>query len=504
MTNFDLEASVNYARKFGAHKVTGLMLYKQNTREVNNQVPYNYVGVVGRTTYGYDNKYLAEFNFGMNGSEQFASGRRFGFFPSLSLGWVLSQESFLSGSEAIEFLKIRGSFGQVGNDKISNGRFLYIENWTQGMGGYFDSMGKIPGLPSPVYEASIPNEFVMWEVANKANVGIESRFLGGFEWDVDLFYEKRNSILTTVTPIPTYMYGQRSLPPLNDGVMSNRGFESTLGYTKSVNKDWFIGARFSASFARNRIEAMNETPLDDTYAYPYRTEGFSRGTTWGYDCLGYFANDEEIAGWADMSGLGASVMPGDLKFRDVNDDGVIDTKDYIPMDHPTVPEWNYSLTLNTQYKGFDFSVLLHAVDNFTYNLSAGNGRGVYDWQGNEWAGIKDYYDHHRYAWTADKADNGGDIRYPRMHVDGVSVSKQPSNYFKVDLWYMRVKNIEFGYTLPKNATKRLGLEKLRFYVNGANVFTFDNMPYKQSDPEIASGTSYPIYSTYNMGVNITF
>ena len=505
-TNFDLEASLNYARKFGAHDVTGLMLYKQNQRVVNNLVQFNYVGVVCRATYGYDKKYLAEFNFGMNGSEQYATGNRFGFFPSLSLGWVLSQEDFLRGSQAIEFLKIRTSFGQVGNDKISGDRFLYVENWTQGSGDYFQGMGNLPGLPAPVYEASIPNQFVMWEVANKANVGIESRFLDGFEWDVDLFYEKRSSILTIVTPIPAYMYGQKALPPRNDGIMTNRGFESTLGYSKSVNKDWFVGARFSASFARNTIEAMNETPLDETYAYPYRTEGFSRATAWGYDCLGYFANDDEITGWADMSGLGANVMPGDLKYRDVNGDGVIDTKDYVPMDHPTVPEWNYSLTLSTQYKGIDFSVLLHAVNNYTYNLASGyGGRGVYDWQGNDFNGIKNYFDHHEYAWTAEKAANGGDIRYPRMHFDGISVSKQPSNYFLVDLWYMRVKNIELGYTLPKNATKRLGLEKLRVYVNGANVLTFDNMPYKQADPEIANmGLSHPIYSTFNMGLNITF
>ena len=175
-TRFDLEASLNYNNKFGKNTVSGLLLYKQNQKIINNQVPYNYVGIVGRGTYDYASKYLAEVNFGMNGSEQFAPGKRFGFFPSVSLGWVASEEQFMKSVRAIQFLKIRGSFGQVGNDQISSRRFIYVDDWTQGAGGYFNGTGAMPGLPAAVYQNTMPNPDVSWEVSNKSNLGFESRF----------------------------------------------------------------------------------------------------------------------------------------------------------------------------------------------------------------------------------------------------------------------------------------------------------------------------------------
>ncbi len=500
-TRFDLEASLNYKNSFGKNNVSGLLLYKQNERVVNAQIPYNYVGIVGRATYNYAQRYLAELNFGMNGSEQFASGRRFGFFPSISVGWVLSEENFLESSGLIEFLKIRGSFGQVGNDQISNQRFIYVDDWTQGNGDYFNALGGIPGLPNPVYQNTIPNALVTWEKSNKLNIGIESTFSNGFDWDLDVFYEKRNSILITQSSVPEYMFGQLSLPPTNDGVMTNRGFETSLGYQKRVNTDFRFTSRFSVAFARNKVEKFNETPFDDSFAYPYRHEGFSRNSVFGFDCLGYFNDEQEINGWADQTGLGAAVLPGDLKYDDKNGDGVIDEKDKIRMNYPTIPELNASLNLGATYKGFDFSVLLQGVTNYTFDFS---GRAIYDWNGNAVGDYKNYFELHKYAWTPEKAANDGDIRYPRMHVDGASVSKQPSNYWLLDLWYMRIKNVEIGYTLPKSLLARTGLGNARIYVNGLNLLTIDNMPFKYLDPEVSSSLSHPVFSNYNIGLNITF
>lgn len=498
----DLEASLNYNRTFGDHDVTGLLLYKQNQRVVNTAVPFNYLGVVGRLTYGYAGKYLAEVNFGYNGSEQFAPGNRFGFFPSFSAGWVLSEESFMESIRALDYLKIRASYGQVGNDRISNTRFIYLGNWTQGGGGYFQGIGSgVPGLPAPVHQNSIPNEDVTWEVANKYNVGIESSFPNGIDVDVDLFYEKRNSILIANAPIPAHMFGQLNLPPTNDGVMVNKGFETTLGYSKQVSNDLFLSARFSTSFARNEMKNMNETPLDDSFAYPFRQEGFSRGTPFGFESLGYFEDQEEIDDWADQTGLGAQVLPGDLKYKDQNQDGVIDEKDYVPMEHPNTPEMNMSLSLSANYKAFDFSVLFHAVNSYTFNMA---GRAIFDWHGNDYGGIKNYFEHHKYAWTAEKAANGGDIRYPRLHPNGVSVSKQPSDYWMISLRYLRLQNLEFGYTLPTNLSSQLGMKKARIYFNGANLALWDNMPYKYLDPEVSNSLSHPILATYNVGLNITF
>lgn len=500
-TNFDLEASLNYSNKFGKNAVTGLLLYKQNQEIRGIQVPYNYVGIVGRATYNYDQKYLGEFNFGMNGSEQFAHGRRFGFFPSLSLGWVVTQEEFMKSQNFIEFLKIRGSYGQVGNDNISNKRFIYLDDWTQGSGGYFNGTGNFPGLPQAVYENSMPNKLVTWEKSNKSNIGIETSFRGGLQWDLDLFYEKRSSILIDNLPIPQFMFGQTNLPPANDGVMTNHGFESTITYTQKVNSDFSFVSRFSASFARNRVEDNNETPYDDTFAYPYRSEGFPIRTVWGFESLGYFKDQAEIDGWADESGLGANVLPGDLKYKDQNNDMIIDEKDKIPMAHPSVPELNMALTLSANYKGFDFSVLMQGVTNYTFNYS---GRTIDDWAGNSYKGIKNYFEIHKYAWTPEKAVSGGDIRYPRMHIDGASVSKQPSTFNLIDMWYARLKNIEIGYTLPKRVSKIVGLENLRVYLNGLNLVTIDNMPFKTLDPEVSSSLNHPISANYNIGLNITF
>lgn len=496
-----IELSTNYKRKFNKkHDVTGLFLFMRDNRVVNGAVPYNYVGVVGRATYGFMNKYLAEFNFGMNGSEQFAKGKRFGFFPSFSAGWVLSEEKFLKDIDAISFLKLRGSFGQVGNDKMTNDRFLYVPNWKQGYGGWLRGLKGIPGLPTAVYQDLMHNPGISWEVANKYNVGLESQLFRGFEFDLDVFYEKRNSILLTESFIPELMLGQADLPPTNTGVMTNRGFETKLGYTKKFNKDFRLGANFSMAFARNNVENWNEQPFDDSYATPYRRQGYSLGSQFGYDFIGYFKSQEEIDNSPSQQSLGNVVAPGDLKYRDANEDGVIDYKDYVEMDYPSVPELNYSFSLFGNYKGFDFNVLLTAVDHYSYNIL---GRGIEDWGGNDIGGNKNYFNHHANAWTPERAETG-DFWYPRMYPSGESVSKQPSNFWIIDTWYARIKNLELGYTLPKAMLHKIGISNIRLFITGSNLAIWDNLPVKTIDPETRNSLSHPIYSTYNFGLNVSF
>ena len=225
------------------------------------------------------------------------------------------------------------------------------------------------------------------------------------------------------------------------------------------------------------------------------------GTVWGYQCLGYFRDAADIASSPNQSGVGKAI-PGDLKYADLNGDGIISEKDKIPMAHPLVPEVNIAYTLNITYKNFDFSLLVQGVTNMTYSFS---GRGVQDWNGNaQRYGWKNYFEINQYAWTPDKQSNGGDIRFPRLHVDGISGNNEPSTYWLLDYWYVRIKNFEMGYTLPKRMTKSIGLEKLRIYFNASNLATWDNMPFKYFDPEAASTLSHPIYINYNLGLNITF
>ena len=500
-SSYDLEASLNYNNTFGKNAVTGLLLFKQDQKIIDVQVPYNYLGLVGRVTYGYANRYLAEVNFGYNGSEQFAPGKRFGFFPSFSAGWVISEENFLKSSTAIQFLKIRGSYGQVGNDQISGSRFIYLDDWTQGTGGYFNGQTNLPGLPTPVYQNSIPNPNVSWEVANKSDFGFESKFLKGFGLDFDLFYEYRSSILLTTSAVPAYMFGQTSLPPTNTGVMENKGFEATLSYQKQVNHDLFLRTSFSASFAQNKVLHANEVAYDSTYAYRNRVEGYPVGTVWGYHCLGYFKDQADINASPNQSGLGSTVMPGDLKYADLNHDGKIDAKDMMPMKYPGVPELNLAFTFSAQYKGFDVSVLLQGVADYNYNFT---GRAIWDWSGNAVNGLENYFQENLYAWTPDKAANGGDIRYPRIHTDGNTCSKQISDYWEINLWYMRVKNVEVGYTFPKKWSSKVGMSNLRVYFNGLNMFTFSNMPFKILDPEVSNSLNHPISKNFNFGVNISF
>jgi TonB-linked SusC/RagA family outer membrane protein len=504
--SYDLQASLNYNNTFGKHAVTGMLLFNQNQRIINVQVPYNYVGIVGRLTYDCANRYLAEVNFGYNGSEQFAPGKRFGFFPSFSAGWVVSEENFLKSSNAIQFMKIRGSFGKVGNDQISGSRFVYLDDWTQGTGGYFNGVRAIAGLPTFVYQNSIPNPDVSWEVANKYNFGFESKFLKGFGLDFDLFYEKRSSILLTRSVVPAYMLGQLSLPPTNTGVMENKGFEATLSYQKQVNQDLFLKTTFSTSFAKNNVIKANEVANDSTFTYRNRIEGYSLGTVWGYHNLGYFKDQADIDASPSQTGLGSVVMPGDLKYADLNHDGKIDVKEQMPMKYPLVPQLNLAFTFTAQYKGFDMSVLLQGVTNYNYDFS---GRQIWDYSGNEANVInnillKNYYTPNLYAWTPEKAANGGDIRYPRLHTDGNSCSKQISDYWEINLWYMRVKNVELGYTLPKKLSSKIGMSDLRIYFNALNMFTFSNMPFKILDPEVTFSGSHPISKNFNLGVNISF
>ncbi|RED98354.1 SusC/RagA family TonB-linked outer membrane protein [Marinoscillum furvescens] len=500
-SNFDMQSSLNYKRSFGIHDVTGQFMYLQSQRTTNIQVPFNYVGLVGRMTYGYDSRYLAEMNFGMNGSEQFAKGRRFGFFPSVSLGWVLSEEGFMKNQSLVEFLKVRGSYGIVGNDKISNSRFLYVGDWTQGQGNYFAGLGGVPGLPNPVYQRTIPNELVTWEEAAKTNIGLDLNLRGGIRLDADVFYEKRNSILINNSPIPSGMFGQQGLPPLNEGVMENKGFEVALGYDSKLGQNGRFSTTFTTSFARNKVINYNEVALDADFAYRYRVEGYSRGTAFGYHNLGYFESQEEIDGWADQSGLGGVVRPGDLKYEDLNGDGIIDVRDQKPMDYPNVPELNLSYSLSANYKGFDMSLLFHGVTNYSFDIS---GRGVYDWNGNAYGNYKNYFEHHQQAWSEERRANGEKIVYPRLHFDGVSVSKQPSDYWIQNLWFVRLRNIEFGYTISKQFLSPTGIDQVRVFFNGQNLFLWDNMKYDVMDPEVSNSLSHPIFKTFNIGANITF
>ena len=478
---FNVDASLNYARVFGKHDVTGMLLFNRYRRVINIQLPYNYVGFVGRATYAYDNKYLAEVNFGYNGSEQFAPGKKMGFFPSFSVGWVFSEEPWMKYQDAITFGKIRASFGQVGNDNMNGSRFAFLTLW------------------SGSYESQIGNEELTWEKASKYNLGLELGLWHDLRLEADVFYEPRDNILIPATGlVPTGVFGTGGvyvsgiLPKVNAGQIENKGFETSLSYSKVFSRDFRMDARGNVAFNRNKVLYLSEVLLPEDYAVRLRSTGFRMGQNFGYETAGFFNSEQDILDWYDQSGTGANPKPGDLKYVDHTGDGYVDERDMVPIGNPEMPEWNFGFGLSLQYKGFDFSMMWQGVAGRSYYLSGQRIWETYNF--NQW---------HKEAWSQARLDANLPITYPRLD-PGSNASKILSDFWLVNGDYLRLKNVEVGYSLPQRWARSIRAQQIRFYVNGLNLLTFDNYPVKYQDPEQNSELLYPVFSTYNVGLNISF
>jgi TonB-linked SusC/RagA family outer membrane protein len=479
---FNIDASINYAQTFGQHTITGMLLYNRYQRTVNIQLPFNYIGFVGRATYGYANRYLGEINFGYNGSEQFAPGKKMGFFPSLSLGWVFTEENLCKTLIPwLTFAKLRASYGQVGNDQMGGSRFAFLTLW------------------SGSYESQIGNDNLTWEKAAKYNLGIETRLNTGISFDADIFYEKRNNILIpAVGLVPTGVFGAGGvsvsgiLPKINAGEVENRGFELTLGYQKQLNRDLHLHLTANTAFNRNKVLYMSEVLLPSTYAYPLRSTGYRLGQYFGYETAGFFNTEQDLLDWYDQSAIGAAPKLGDLKYRDKNGDGIISEQDQSPIGNPEIPEWTFGGALSLQYKSFDFSMMWQGVAGRSYYLAGQKIWETYNF--NQW---------HKEAWSQERYDAHLPITYPRLE-PGSNASKVTSDFWLRDGSYIRLKNIELGYTLPKNWSSKIGASTVRLYVNGLNLLTFDNYPVKYQDPEQNGELLYPVFKACNVGINVSF
>lgn len=478
---FNIDASLEYAREFGKHDITGMLLFNRYQRVINIELPYNYIGLVGRVTYGYADKYLAEVNFGYNGSEQFAPGHKMGFFPSFSLGWVLSEEDFLKDSPWLTFAKIRASYGQVGNDNMNGARFAFLTLWTGS------------------HESQIGNPELEWEKANKYNIGFDIGLFSDFRIEADLFYERRDNILIPATGlIPSGVFGTGGvnvsgmLPKINAGVIENKGFEITGSWSKIFNPETRIDIRLNSAFNRNKVLNMREVKLGDDYACQYRSTGFRIGQNFGYETAGFFNSEEDILNWYDQSGVGATPQPGDLKYVDQTGDGIVDERDMVPIGDPEVPEWTFGAGLNFQWKGFDFSMMWQGAAGRSFFVTGQRFWETYNF--NEW---------HKQAWSRERLDAGLPITYPRLE-PGSEASKVNSDFWLADGDYLRLKNLEIGYTLPKKVCDAINAEAIRIYVNGLNLLTFDKYPAKYIDPEQNNELLYPVFRTFNIGLNLTF
>ncbi|WP_347840176.1 SusC/RagA family TonB-linked outer membrane protein [uncultured Draconibacterium sp.] len=477
---YNFRGSIDYERVFGdKHSVSASFLGERQTQQKQDFLSTNYIGLAGRINYAYNNKYFAEFNGAYQGSEQFAKGKRFGFFPSVSAAWLISNESFLDDSDLISFLKVRASAGQTGSSVFTYGsdyQYLYITTWN-----------------SNATENQIGNENITWETSTKYNVGLEAELLNDITVVLDYYSHKNTDVIVrNIATIPDGMMGlgDANLPPANLGESVNSGFELAVGYNKQINKDWIISVNGNISTNKNEIKDMAEMPYDETYAYTYRQQGYSHAYHWGYKTDGLFDNQSEIDNWADQSALGGVPIPGDIKYIDITNDGVVDDKDIAPL-APQHAELHYGLNARVNFKGIDLTCFINGMGKRNVYL---NGFG-------QWSNRDNFTEYMTNAWTPETSTSDA---YPRL-------GNNSTNYIKSDYWikdgsYIRLRNIELGYTLPENISQKIKASSIRFYVNGLNLLTWDKLPHEDFDPELSgySTIGYPIAKAYNFGVSVKF
>ncbi len=488
-----MEGALNYNRSFDKHTATAMLLFNKSDL-LNSQagdfissLPYRYLGVSGRMTYNYNNKYFTEFNFGYNGSENFAPDRQFGFFPSVGLAWVFSEESFFENLKTLfPMAKLRFSYGKVGNSNISGRRFAYIST-VNSTGGY--TFGKDRNNSYGGYDIGEYGVNVTWETSLKTNLGIDLQTRDNeFVLQFDVFKEYRDGIFLRRANVPSYV-GVQNAPYGNLGIIENKGFDGSLTYSKKIN-DFSLQVLGNITYNRNEvIENDQPTPL-----YPWLDQrGKKVSQRFGLVALGLFESEDEINNGPLHPGL---VQPGDIKFQDVNGDGKIDDFDKIAIGYGSVPELVFGAGFTVSYKNLSLSSLFQGVGNVDILM---NGEGLMPFsismsRGNLLSNIED-------RWTIDNPSQ--DVFYPRLS-DG-----SPNNNYATSTWwlkngkYVRLKNLQLTYNIPKRFTKNL-FSNANVFFSGYNLLTWS--PFKFWDVELGDGrgTRYPSTKMYSVGINVNF
>ncbi|MDR0699592.1 MAG: TonB-dependent receptor, partial [Tannerella sp.] len=509
-TSFYGEAVLDYNRTFGdKHAVSGLLVgimrqtLNANAGDLQKSLASRNMGLSGRFTYAYDSRYFTELNFGYNGSERFHNKERFGFFPSIGLGYILSNETFWPDEwkRIINKLKFKGTYGLVGNDAIgdANDRFFYLSNVNLNDVDYQQvSFGKDFGYrPAGISISRYANENITWETSKKVNLGLELGILGKFEIQGDWFYEYRTNILMNRAAIPSTMGLQANLRA-NVGEASSRGFEISIDGNHSFNKDFYIQGRTNFTFATNRYEVYEEPH----YPYYWRSwVGLKIGQPTALIAERLFIDEADIANSPTQTY--GEYHPGDIKYLDINNDMQIDDNDIVPVGFPSTPEIMYGFGLSTGYKGLDVS--------FFFQGSARSSFFIDSKLSAPFLNLK-YMDHDTnnamlQAWADSYwSENNRDIYalWPRLSAEEVTNNTSRKNtWFLRDGSYIRLKSVEGGYTLPPKLTEKIRIKNLRIYFSGLNLLSFSK--FKTWDVEMGgNGLGYPIQRVYNIGLNIGF
>jgi TonB-dependent starch-binding outer membrane protein SusC len=497
---FTFNTSFNYDKSWNKSKVNAMgLFYLRELNSMGISVPYKTVGMVGQVGYSYLDRYLIDGVLSYTGSENFASGHRFGLFPAISIGWIVSEENFLKNNKIFSFLKLRASYGKTGLDKPLNDRFLFRENWGDASGYAFGTGGTYRGGTDQLRSG---NDNLKWETSIKTNIGLDFGFLNNsLLFTIDGFIDNRKDILVQKYATTPDMAGI-PLPYENSGKIKSWGFDSEVAFDKQLNKSWHFNAKGNILLTRSKIIEIDETYKVDAYQYQ---QGNPIGQPFGYVSNGFFTEEEiqrrsegnltaeEIAKGYSIIQNGGNLHAGDIKYKDLNGDFIIDGKDTGPIAGNSIPTLSGGITFFVQYKLLDFSAQLEGMgERYIYMpgvyMNSFNGSGnasVYAMQ----------------AWTPETAETA---LYPRLSISNNSNNQQYSDFWFRNGSFIKLKTVEVGINLPETFVKKVGISKTRFYINGYNLLCFDHV--KDFDPEDTNAAiyRYPFQRVFTLGINVTF
>jgi TonB-linked SusC/RagA family outer membrane protein len=505
-STFYLEAALNYARVSDqVHAVSGMLITTMrnyqtgNAGDLQGSLPARNQGVSGRFTYGFDTRYLAEFNFGYNGSERFAKNSRFGFFPSGGLAWNISNEKFFDPLvNTVTRFKIRATYGLVGNDQIGsrNDRFFYLSNVNMNSldrAAFFgqDMLFGRTGIAISRYA----NNKITWEKSTQLNIGTDITLFKSLDLVVDVYKQKRKNILMARSFIPTTM-GLQAGVSANVGEAESKGIDIALNYNKTFGPKWWVQARSNFTYATSKILVYDEPTYADNEAYLYRV-GHSVSQWWGFIAERLFTDDNEVDNSAFQS-FGMKPMGGDIKYRDLNGDGIISGNDAVPLGHPNTPEINYGFGFSVGYSSFDVSAFfqgsarssfwINSKDISPFVVNGGSQNGLLD------VIAKDH-------WSEDNRNSYA--LWPRLSEYFIDNNNVTSTWWMRNGAFLRLKTVELGYNLPQKTMRKYKFSNVRIYANGSNLWVASK--FKMWDPEMGgNGLGYPVQRVFNVGVNLGF
>jgi len=483
-----------YARDWNDHHLNAMAYSFYQRLEMGAPMPYMHVNSGVDVSYNYAHRYALRLDYGYSGSEQYLAKSRWTSTPAVSAAWIASNEPFMKDLSFISLAKLRAAYGTTANDQNGLRRYAYEDNVTLGNGG------PIGYLHYTVNENNIGNPNLQAEKTKKVNLGVDLGLFNFVNVSVDVFHEKlNNAVISAVGSIPSYQgidLGQ--YPPINAGSYENKGYEIGLSIGKALKNGIEFNLGGYVAYNKNEVINDGETYRGSDFAYPYRDQGFSYGQVFGYlvdnsNGNGFYNFQSEIADGPTYS-FGDPRL-GDLKYKDLNLDGTIDEKDKAPITDGAIPNYSFGINGYIKYKSFDLSILMEGVGKWN---SVYSGMGVWE---NSYDGV--FGSLHRNAWTEDRWNNGEKITAPAL-TTGSSTNFQYSDYYVYDRSYVRLKNLELGYTLPTQFTKGFGVETLKIVLSGQNLLTWDHMKSKDFGPEADSYQSIPVYRVYNIGVRANF